>query len=34
MLIGYYQLLARQLRVFRLTADAYRGPRRPPRAGP
>jgi 4-carboxymuconolactone decarboxylase len=29
MLIGYYQLLARQLRVFRVTGDAYAGQRVP-----
>jgi 4-carboxymuconolactone decarboxylase len=31
MLIGYYQLLARQLRVFRVTGDAYAGQRVPAR---
>jgi 4-carboxymuconolactone decarboxylase len=32
MLIGYYQLLARQLRVFRVTGDAYTGQRVPARS--
>ncbi len=32
MLVGYYQLISRQQRVFRITDDAYTGQRLPPRS--